>query len=32
MGRRGGGGGGGGDGTCMVSVIDKFIFMTMKLL
>ena len=28
----GGKGGGGGDGTCMVSVIDKFIFMTMKLL
>ena len=28
----GGLGGGGDDGTCMVSVIDKFIFMTMKLL
>ena len=27
-----GGGGGGDDGTCMVSVIDKFIFMIMKLL
>ena len=26
------GGGGGDNGTCMVSVIDKFIFMTMKLL